>query len=108
MTDIKDRVEAYKKKWESRDSKALVNEVAVEQCLKLITDLAKDNEAKDKRINELYRKHFDTLEKIAPKLGFKPFGNTQVKWAKSQEDADKIKLGESVYKYVEQALNQGE
>ena len=53
---------------------------------------------------KLYKEKIDTLDKVAKALEFKPYGKNQIKWAKSQEQADSIRIGESVYKYVEQAL----
>lgn len=67
--------------------------------------IQEDNTALREANNKLYQECFDLYTAIAPKLGFKPFGKGQIKWALSQEDADAIELGESVFKYVEAALN---
>lgn len=72
----------------------------------LIFDLQEANTALREENNKLYRERFDLYTTIAPKLGFKPFGKGQIKWALSEEDANAISLGESVFKYVEAALNQ--
>ena len=79
----------------------------------LETDIADELRGKERREeslrkigNKLYQERFNLYTALAPKLGFKPFGKGQITWAKSQEQADAIRLGESVFKYVEQALPQ--
>lgn len=53
-----------------------------------------------------YKKLYETYYKIAPKLGLKPFGKSQIIYATSQEEADSIKPGESIFKFIIKALEE--
>ena len=56
--------------------------------------------------DEAYRDIINLMERLAPKLGFTsfPISKDQSVWAKNKEQADSLRLGESVYRFVREEL----
>lgn len=66
-----------------------------------------DKENLWKYINALHGELSHVKEKLAPFLGLMPFKakcSDQIIWAKSQEDANDVGLGESVFKHLDEAI----
>ena len=85
----------------------------IDELTELVNELAASNKELDDKVEKLkaenkklWRENFNILRQAAKALGFKPYGKGQVIWAKSKQQADSIKVGESVFKFVEEALNE--
>lgn len=81
---------------------------------KLVNELTKKLSAVTSQQNdefeELLKENFKLKDYIAPFLNLKPFHGTgnkqQIIWAGNQEEANSVRLGQSIYKIFDQAFKQ--
>ena len=59
----------------------------------------------EKYINDIRRNEHDIYNLVAPKLGLKPYGKSQIIWANSKKEADSLLLGDDIFKFVKIALS---